>query len=396
MSLRILLAHNRYLIRGGEDESYDSELSLLRNHGCEVTEYLENNQKIEHLGKLATAARTIWSEETFRRVTNILSEKEYDLVYVQNFFPLISPSIYYAAHSSGVPVIQTIRNYRLLCLNGYLFRQDFICEDCIGKMVPFPGIQHACYRDNRAGSLVVAAMLSYHRARHTWSKMVDGYLALTEFSKEKLIQGGLPSNRIWLKPNFVNEQPESGPGNENIAVFAGRFSSEKGIDILLDAWSKQKSSLSLKLIGDGPLAERISQKVIGISNVEWLGRLTYRETLDWIGRARFLVFPSLWYEGMPRTIIEAYAKGTPVIASRLGGMVEMVKEGETGMLFQPGNSNELAIKIQQMAEISNNESSFRINARLEYESKYLAEQNWERFLQIYDEITIRKVKNGAF
>ncbi len=198
--MKILLAHNRYLIPGGEDESFRAEADLLRQHGHDVTLYEEDNRKVESLGKFRTALRTLWSTETHHRVSEILASGSFDLVSVQNFFPLISPSIYYAARKAGVPVIQTLRNYRLMCLNGYFFRDGMPCELCLNRPA-IPGIRYRCYRGSRSGSLVVACMQSLHRLIGTWNNKVDAYIALTDFSAVNH-RSGLPPQGL-VRPNFL-------------------------------------------------------------------------------------------------------------------------------------------------------------------------------------------------
>jgi glycosyltransferase involved in cell wall biosynthesis len=203
---------------------------------------------------------------------------------VQNFFPLISPAVYYAARAEGVPVVQTLRNYRLLCSNGLFFRDGHVCEDCLGKTLPWPGVIHACYRESRAGTVPVAAMISIHRALRTWTRMVDVYIALTEFARQKFPEGGLPAKRIVTKPNFVHPDPGPGEGQGGYAMFVGRLSSEKGVGTLLEAWERLGGRIPLKVVGDGPLASRMieaSRKPLGI---EWLGRRPLEEVYARMGR----------------------------------------------------------------------------------------------------------------
>jgi hypothetical protein len=175
--MRILSVHNHYQIRGGEDESCQSEERLLRDMGHQVDLYKEDNERVATIGKMRLAFRTVWSVETYQALSSQLTERTYDVVHVQNFFPLISPSVYYAAKTKGIPVVQTLRNYRLLCPNAQFFREGRVCEDCLGQFVPLPGVIHACYRESRAATAAVAAMLTVHRAMGTWHNLVDIYIA---------------------------------------------------------------------------------------------------------------------------------------------------------------------------------------------------------------------------
>lgn len=234
--MHILSIHNNYQIRGGEDVSREAEESLLREMGHFVSVYQEHNDRVAAIGAARMAVRTVWSKESYNIVKQKLKNSNCDLIHVQNFFPLISPSVYYAAKSEGVPVVQTLRNYRLLCPNGLFFREGQVCEDCVGKFVPYPGVMHNCYRENKAASGAVATMITIHRTMRTWTEMVDVYISLTEFARQKFIAGGIPENKIFVKPNFVNPDPGAGEGSGGYALFVGRLSVEKGLDTLIAAW----------------------------------------------------------------------------------------------------------------------------------------------------------------
>lgn len=381
--MRILSIHNLYQIRGGEDESREAEEGLLREKGHQVDVYEENNKRVPNLGQIRVAFRTIWSVESYNTVRNLLRKGNYDLVHVQNFFPLISPSVYYAAKAEGVPVVQTIRNYRLLCPNAQFFRQGRVCEDCLGKFVPVPGVVHACYRDSRLTTAVVAAMLTVHRTLATWEKMVDVYITLTEFAGKKLIEGGLPSNKIVVKPNFVLSDPGPGLGGGGYALFVGRLSREKGLNTLLAAWELLPEKIPLKIIGDGPLAELVQEAALRIPEVEWLGRRPLPEVYELMGEAKFLIFPSEWYETFGRVAVEAFAKGTPTIAANIGAIGELVGSGRTGLLFQPGDPEDLARQVQWALQHPEELSKMRQEARAEFEAKYSAEKNYRQLMEIY-------------
>jgi glycosyltransferase involved in cell wall biosynthesis len=202
--MHILAVHNLYQIRGGEDECYEAEVKLLKDAGHQVDRYEETNDRIAALSKTQMAIKTVWSQEAYQTVKRQLTGQAYDVVHVHNFFPLISPSIYYAAHEQGVPIVQTLHNYRLLCPNALFFRNGNVCEECIGKAIPYPGVVHGCYRESRTASAGVVAMLAFHRAKNTWIDTVDRYIALTEFARQKFIEGGLPAEKIVVKPNFVH------------------------------------------------------------------------------------------------------------------------------------------------------------------------------------------------
>ncbi|OZH53552.1 glycosyl transferase family 1 [Hydrocoleum sp. CS-953] len=381
--MRILSIHNRYQIRGGEDESREAEQRLLIENGHEVDVYEDMNDRVPELGKIRVAIRTIWSQESYKIVRQKLKQNSYDLIHVQNFFPLISPSVYYAAKAEGVPVVQSLRNYRLMCANSYFFRNGLVCEDCMNKFIPWPGIVHACYRENRAGTMVVAAMQTVHRILPTWMKMVDIYITLTEFARQKFIQTGLPAEKIVVKPNFVSTNPEVGKGKGGYAFFVGRLSPEKGLDTLLEAWEYLGEKIPLKIVGDGPLASKIQEAASRLPNVEWLGRRSLQEVYELVGEAKFLVFPSQWYETFGRVAVEAFAKGTPVIAANIGAIAELVDSGCTGLLFRPGDREDLIRQVEYALAYPEELRKMRLKARAEFEAKYTAQENYRQLMDIY-------------
>ncbi|WP_373528985.1 glycosyltransferase family 4 protein [Nostoc sp.] len=381
--MRILSVHNRYQIRGGEDESREAEERLLQQMGHEVETYEENNDRIADLGAVRTAIKTVWSMEAYKTLRHQLKAQVYDLVHVQNFFPLISPSVHYAAHAEGVPVIQTLRNYRLLCANGFFFRDDRVCEDCLGKFVPWPALLHSCYRGSRAATGVLTTMLTTHRILPTWNQMVDKYITLSEFARDKFIQAGFPAQKIAVKPNFVYPDPNAGEGLGGYALFVGRLSPEKGISTLLTAWQQLGKKVPLKIVGEGPLAPQVAEAVSLDRGIEWLGRRSLPEVYELIGNAAFLVFPTIGYETFGRVAIEAFAKGTPVIASQVGAIAELVESNRNGLHFRPGNPEDLAIKVEWALTHPQEMAQMRLEARSEFETKYTAKENYKRIMEIY-------------
>ena len=383
--MKILFCHNYYQQPGGEDQSFAAEASLLESHGHQVLRFTRHNDAITRMRRFEVARRTIWNRETFHELRELIRRERPAVMHCTNTFPLISPAAYYAARAEGVPIVQSLRNYRLFCVNAYFLRNGCVCEDCLGKEVPWPGILHGCYRTSRTASAVVAAMLSLHRLMRTWSRMVDRYFALTEFSRRKFIDGGLPARQVAVKPNFIHPDPGPGNGQGGYAVFIGRLSPEKGIKSLLSAWTQLAGRSPLKIVGDGPLAANVRAAANQTAGIEWLGRRQPQEVLALLGAAACLVMPSIWYETFGRTIIEAYAKGTPVVASRLGAMAELVHDGRTGLLFEPGNPADLALKIHSLLDDPERSLGMRRAARREYEEKYSAEKNYEMMMAIYVE-----------
>lgn len=393
--MRILSIHNRYQIRGGEDECYEAEVQLLRGMGHDVDTYEENNAHIGYLNNLTKLTKTIWSKQAYQAVRNYLQKQSRlqqacDVVHVQNFFPLISPSVYYAAQAEDVPVVQTLHNYRLLCPNGLFFREGRVCEDCLGKSIPYPGVINNCYRDRKIASAVVGTMLTLHRLLKTWTEQVDLFIVLTEFAKQKFIEGGLPAEKIVIKPNFVTDTG-MGQGRGNYALYVGRLSPEKGIDTLLEAWKTIGDRIPLKIIGDGPLALKVKNATSSQTGMEWLGRKPLSEVHELMGDAKFLIFPSLWYETFGRVAIEAFCRGTPVIAANIGAIAELIDHGQTGLLFQPGNAQDLVSQVEYLIANPHTYNQMRHAARAEYVKKYTPERNYHQLMDIYAQVRRSKI-----
>lgn len=392
--MRILMLHNRYLERGGEDTSFQMEADLLRSNGCEVVTYEENNTRVKDIGKLRTAAGSIWSPYSYRKIRDILRNDSFDVMHVQNFFPLISPSVYYAASHEGVAVVQSLRNFRLMCLPGTMSRNGGVCEDCVGKAVPWPGVVHGCYRGSVVGSFAVAAMVALNRAAGTWRDEVDAYIALTRFSRDKFVEGGLPADKVHIKSNSIHPTPEVGPGGGGYGLFIGRLAPEKGVDTMLDAWQRLDVDVPLKIVGTGPLMAEVERRAEQDGNVEVLGWQEPSDVMELLGRAEYLVFPSEWYEGCPRVIIESLAKGTPVIAAQLGAAAEMIEDERTGFMFRPGDVEGFASAVTKAFSPAVDRPSLRTTARQDFLAKYTADRNFDRFMEIYQAAIDRSRRQG--
>lgn len=382
--MRVLMVHCRYQIRGGEEECYEAEQRLLRAAGVEVDTYEDNNQRIEELGGLRTGLDTVWSRSAYRAIRARLRERHYDVVHVHNFFPLISPAVYYAARAEGSSVVQTLHNYRLSCPAAIFYREGRVCEDCLGKAVPWPAVLHRCYRGSLAGSAAVAAMLALHRLLGTWRRKVDLFIALNEFMRRKAIAGGLPAERIVVKPNFVGNDPGLGGGQGGFALFTARLNPEKGVAELLAAWRQLGHRIPLKIMGDGPLTEMVKQAAATTPGIEYIGRRPLAEFYELLGQASFFMFTSTWYEGFPRVINECYARGTPIIASAIGPIAEVVADGRTGLHFRPGDVDDLVAKVEWLLDHPAEHARLRAGARAEFELKYTAEGGLKQLLAAYE------------
>lgn len=379
--MRVCLVHNRYKHEGGEDKAFEQERELLSFRGHEVYTYEADNRHIAGITRTKLALATIWNRQVYWDLRKFLRGKCIEILHCHNTLPLISPAAYYAARAESVCVIQTLHNYRLACPAANFFRNNMVCEDCLGHIIAWPGVLHKCYRQSRAATGVVTAMLSIHWALGTWTTAVDRYIVLCEFGKSKLIAAGIPSGRISVKPNFLVNDPGAGAGGGGYALYVGRLSPEKGLSTMLDAWQTSRPRLPLVIVGDGPLSEKI-RPLVG-ENIQWLGKQEHSQVLSLLKHADCLIQPSLCYEGSPMTVVESFAVGTPVIASDHGSLADMVDHEKTGLLFQPGNSSALAHAVDRMAGESELRKVMRVQARKTYEAVYTPARNYHLLLAIY-------------
>lgn len=378
---RVLLVHDHYQQPGGEDQVFAAEDRLLQTHNHVVNRYVVHNESINRRRRLRLAKDTIWNRDVYAQLRGILTRQRPDVVHFHNTFPLVSPAAYYAARAEGVPVVQTLHNYRLICPNALLFRDGHVCEECVGKAIPWPGVIHACYRDSRLASAATAAMVTVHRLAGTWTQAVDVYIVLTEFARRKFVGAGIPASSITVKPNFLSSDPGVGDHLGGFALFVGRLTAEKGIVTLLNAWAELGGRIPLKIVGTGPLAPLAQGHT---PDIEWLGAQPREEVLALMKRAAVLVFPSEWYEGFPMTLIEAFATGLPVVASARGSLTEIVVDGETGYHFEPGNAIDLAAKVDRVMSHATERVELGRNGRRDFESKYTAARNYSQLIRIYE------------
>jgi len=383
--MRVLTVHNFYQQPGGEEQIFATESALLESHGHEVVRYTLSNNDINGANPLWLTKNTMWNSEVYQAMRSLIRQEQPTIAHFHNTFPLISPAAYYAAKDEGIPVVQTLHNYRLLCPNALFFREGRVCEDCLGRPIPFPGVIHGCYRDSRSASAVVAATISFHSLLGTWSHAVDRFIAYSQFAMDKFIQGGLPAEKFAFKTNFLHPAPQPGEGKGGYGLFVGRLSVEKGLGVMLDAWRQLGGKVPLKILGDGPMAGLVKEAMQEMPEIEWLGRRPFEEVYDIVGDAAFLVFPSEWYETFGRVAIEAFAKGTPVVASKIGAITELIEHQRTGLHFRPSDPIDLATQITWLLDHPQELRQMRHTVRAEFESKYTAEDNYKRLMEIYKE-----------
>ena len=377
--MNILFVHNAYQNFGGEDAVVEMEIALLRSHGHAVRLYQRHNDELQALSAATAAASALWSRRTAREVDAVCTDFLPDLIHVHNTFPLISPSIYWTAARKRIAVVQTLHNFRLLCAQGTFLRQGTVCEDCLGRS-PWRAVVRKCYRESVPQSAVLAGMLSAHRLAGTYRTRITRYIALSAFSRARFIAGGLPAQRLRIKPNFVDGTLLPGRGQRGGGLFVGRLSNEKGIGTLLGA-VRQGGAARIEAIGAGPLQAAVERE-LGDS---YLGFRARAEIMQKMRSASFLIVPSMCLEQLPTTILEAFASGLPVIASRLGALPNIVEDGVTGLLFNPGDEVDLAKKIAWADAHGEQMQQMGRAARAEYEAKYTPSINYQMLIDIYDE-----------
>jgi len=386
--MKILVLHNRYLHRGGEDTVFETETRMLEDAGHTVLRYEVSNDIVGKMNPVTVAAKSIWNRASYKEIRTLIRHNRPDVAHFHNTTFLISPAGYWACKSEEVPVVQTLHNYRLACLNALLYRDNAVCEDCLGHNL-LRGIYHRCYRSSLGASSVLAATVHFHRLVKTYRDKVDIYIALTEFAKAKMIEAGLPAEKIVVKANAV-DVPSSMPTSEHlpIALFAGRLSQEKGVDVLIKAWKQANlpSEVRLHIAGDGPERVQLETLANGFPTIRFVGKLSKDDMQRAMGEASVSILPSMWYEGFPMTIAEGFACGLPAIVSGIGGLASLVRDGETGFHFQVGNAESLANTLERAFAAP---ERLAIMGRAAYE--YIAasdsppERNVRKLLAIYEQ-----------
>jgi glycosyltransferase involved in cell wall biosynthesis len=376
--MKILIAHNAYQHSGGEDAVVDAEIALLRKYGHEVEVYRRHNDELKAMPKATAAASAVWSHSAAHEMERLCISFRPDVIHAHNTFPLISPSFTWMAARKNIPVVQTLHNFRLLCPQAMFLRNGKVCEDCLGK-VPWRAVTRKCYRDSSLQSAVAATVLATHQAIGTYHKKVTRYIALNAFCRNKFIAGGLPADRIKLKPHFVVSNAIPTSEDRRGGLFIGRLSPEKGLDVLIDAIHQLDIS-TIRTIGSGPLESRVRQE-FGHNHI---GPKSRDEVLALLRHSAYMVAPSTCYETFGLTIVEAFASGTPVIASRHGAYAEIVNDGITGLLFTPGDATDLAKKIAWAESHPEQMLAMGRAARVEYEARYTPQRNYKLLIGIYE------------
>lgn len=385
---RVLVVHNRYLVRGGEDAVVERETSALTRAGQAVETVILDNEVIASAAeRLRVAVEAPYAPRGIARVTAAVERFRPDIVHVHNFFPLVSPAVHGAVRRLGCATVQTLHNFRITCANAMLLRDGRPCELCIDGSA-YNGARYRCYRGSRLGSLAVARMIAVHRRAGTWTTDVDRFIALTEFARGRFLRAGVPADRIRVRPNGLPDPGRPGYGPRSGVLFVGRLSAEKGLEILAAAAGLSRARISV--IGDGPLAGALQ----GAPGLALLGSMGRGEVHRAMAAAAAVVVPSLWYEGLPMVIAEAFAAGTPVVASKIGALAHLVEDGVTGLHAAPGDAADLARALDRM--VDDPEAARRMGraAREAYERDWAEDVTTAALIDIYGEAMAARAAQG--
>jgi glycosyltransferase involved in cell wall biosynthesis len=386
--MHVLMVHNYYRQRGGEDQVFENEAKLLEQHGINVIRYTVSNNEFEKYPPLRAFTSCIWNPETYRNISELITRHPVDVIHCHNLWAVASPSVYWAGRKKNIPIVQTLHNYRMVCCNGLLLREGRICTECYRRhFVPtLKPIKYKCYRNSRSTTLAIYSMINIHRVLGTWKKKVNLYIAPSNFQKKILSEAGLPESKIAVKHNFTFELPTSmaKAGNHDYVVYIGRLSPEKGIDVLLKAW-EAIPHIPLVIAGNGPLAERVKEVSKKCLSIKYTGQISHENVISIIAGARCVIVPSICFESMPLITLEAFSCGTPVVASRVGALPEIIEDNVTGLLFTPGNINEMISKIQSLWHNQDLAIQMGKQARAEYERKYSEKVAFNNLMSIYEQ-----------
>lgn len=387
--MRVLVVHNRYRSEqpSGENTVVDQEVSLLAGAGHRVSLFERRSDDIaamSPLGKASVPLRVPWNSAVRAELAQRLRTLRPDVVHIHNTFPLLSPSVVAACTDAGVPAVATLHNYGMVCPPGTLFRDGRLCTDCVGG-APLPAVRHGCYRDSRLATVPVALSVAANRRR--WWSDVSRFFCLSQAQRNLLIQGGMPADRLAVKPNFVPDPGvrRCGPGEH--LLYLGRLNEEKGVALLMAAWDRIASTgglgLPLLIAGTGPLQDEVSRWAAGRDDVRYLGLRNRTECQELTAGAAAVVAPSAWLEAFGLVVVEAMAAGVPAVASAHGAFVELVDEGRTGLLHRPGDPDALAVALRAVVASADRNQELGLAARLRYEREFAPAVGLDRLVAGY-------------
>lgn len=387
--LRVLVVHNAYQQRGGEDAVVEAESEMLKRFGNHVRLYSKVNDDIQYGNRFLVGLAAAWSRRTVREVDSLIDEFAPNVIHAHNTFPLISPALFWIASRRGIPTVVTLHNFRVFCAQGSMLRDGRVCEDCLGHS-PWRAFVHGCYRNSRIQSAAGAFTIQSHRWLRTWANKVDMFIALSRDSREIFVRAGLPIQKIEIKPNFLERQKPVGDYPREGFLFVGRLSPEKGLATLKDAIRMSQGGLSVRVAGGGPEMASLSD----VDGIELLGPQSPETVKELMRRSRAVIVPSIWRETFGMVVIEAFAAGTPVIASRIGALPELVKDMQNGLLVAPGDAGDLAGAMKWMETHQAEAMAMGSRARLDFEREFSTDTNYGRLIEIYQRAQDSKDKTA--
>ena len=389
------MLHNRYRQPGGEDSVVQAEAAMLRGNGVQVELAIYDNdidKRKRISGLLHEGWASAWSTESESSVARLCRSFRPDVVHVHNFWFRLTPAAHGAAQALGIPTVQTLHNFRLLCVNAQFLRKGKVCEDCMGK-IPWRGVVRRCYRGSVVESAAVARMVMTNRRRGTWRDLVNAFVVMSEHARSKYIEGGFPGDRIFVKPNFTEDPGITAPlpSASRTILYIGRLAPEKGLANLLAAWSyaQMASEDRLLIVGQGPERDALEQQAARLGlrepQVTFAGWKDRHEVFALLAASRAVVLPSVVYEGGggPMSLVEALAVGRPALISGIGGVREMILNEHNGLVIPPGDVASLAGALKRLLTDGALADYLGRNAREDYETKYSPAQNYESLLRIY-------------
>ena len=390
--VRILLVHNHYgsAAPSGENVVFGLERDLLERSGHVVQTFVRHSDELRGrgwMGLLEGAAATPWNPWTTAAIRRAVEAFRPDVVHAHNTFPLISPALFPAVGRRAARVL-TLHNYRLFCPAALPVRGGRPCTECLDRRSVLPSLRHGCYRGSRAATAPLAAGVALARALGLWQRHVDAFIALTEFQRDLMVAAGLPAERVHVKPNFYPGRPELVPwgARRPCAVYVGRLSEEKGVRHLLEAWSAWgEGAPELRLVGDGPQRSALEAqaRAAGLTGAVFLGQLQPAQAEAEIARARLLMLPSVWFEGFPMVLREAFAFGTPVAVSELGPLPGLVEHGRAGLVFRAGDAASLLREVRAAWADPGGLEARGAAARRAFEARYAEPENGVALQEIY-------------
>jgi glycosyltransferase involved in cell wall biosynthesis len=402
-SLKVLFVHNHYQLRSGEAEVYELDRRAAQLAGHEVISYTRDNRELDEYGplqRISLAARTTWAWDSQRALSRIIARERPALAHFVNTLPLISPAAFWTCQRHGVPVVYNVQNYRLACPAATFLRDGVVCTECPERGL-WRAVLHGCYRDSRAASLAVAAATQAHRSIGTFAHAVDRFLVPSAFMAQTLVRhAGLDPHKLVVKPNSVSPDPGPRARAGDYLLYAGRLTPEKGVLTLLDAYAELPGAPVLHIVGDGPLRAQLAARLANdprLARVALLGALPHAQTVAHIRGALALIVPSTWYEGVPLSLLEAFACATPVLAARIGSLAEVVHAHDNGLLFEPGNAVDLRRALTELLDDPQRAAALGASGRATFEASHTLEHNAQALDAIYRDVlkNQRKESRGA-